>query len=49
MNADHHHDISPLLGLRVGFLTIIPLDRMHLVRVGAMKKLDPVLNFPDAI
>lgn len=39
VNASHHHDVSPLLALGAGLVSIFPLDYMHLVCLGVMKKL----------
>ena len=37
--AEHHHGISPLVELEVGMVTSFPLDYMHLVCLGVMKKM----------
>src|SRR5207237_10666436 len=38
-NHLHHNDTTPLLGLRLGLVTEFPLDHMHLVFLGVVKKL----------
>lgn len=37
--VEHHEGISPLVNLKVGLVTQIPLDYMHLCCLGVMKKL----------
>ncbi|XP_042145681.1 uncharacterized protein LOC115311732 [Ixodes scapularis] len=39
VNADHHHAVSPLSALGVGLVSCFPLDYMHLVCLGVMKRL----------
>lgn len=39
VDLDHHHGTSPLLALGVGLASMFPLDYMHLVCLGVMKKL----------
>ncbi|CAN7987314.1 unnamed protein product [Ixodes hexagonus] len=39
VNLDHHRGTSPLLTLGVGLISMFPLDYMHLVCLGVMKKL----------
>lgn len=36
---EHHREISPLTELGIGVLTCVPLEYMHLVCLGAMRKL----------
>lgn len=38
-DAQHHHGPSPLRGLPLGMVTQFPLDYMHLVCLGVMKRL----------
>ena len=39
IDEDHHHHRSPLLRLGIGMVTQFPLDYMHLICLGVMKKL----------
>lgn len=39
VNSKHHDGISPLTGLKLGMISQIPLDYMHLTCLGIMKKL----------
>lgn len=38
-DPDHHNKISPLLDLNIGLIFQIPLDHMHLINLGVMRKL----------
>ena len=37
--SNHHEGVSPLLSISMGLVTQIPLDYMHLVCLGVMRKL----------
>lgn len=39
MDKDHHRGISSLLSINIDCVTQIPLDPMHLLYLGIMKKL----------
>jgi hypothetical protein len=39
INPNHHDGYSPLIKLRLGMISQIPLDYMHLICLGVMKKL----------
>ncbi|CAN8026464.1 unnamed protein product [Ixodes persulcatus] len=39
VNADHHHAVSPLSALGVGLVSCFPLEYMHLVCLGVMRRL----------
>jgi len=36
---EHHRGVSPLINLNVGLVTCVPLEYMHLICLGVMKKL----------
>ncbi|KAK3918588.1 Halomucin [Frankliniella fusca] len=37
-DADHHNGVSPLLDLGIGMVTSFPLDGMHMLDLGVMKR-----------